>query len=50
MKPLVLMLLIGPIIAFSDLVGRGEAGRRATRRLRFIPAALRNTGVTRGRR
>jgi hypothetical protein len=50
MKPFVLMLLIGAIVAFSDLVGRGEASRRATQSLPFIPAALRNIGVTRGRR
>ncbi|HKA39118.1 MAG TPA: hypothetical protein VKD25_05090 [Burkholderiales bacterium] len=49
MKPFALMLLIGAIVAFSDLVGRGEASRRAARRLPFIPAALRG-GATRVRR
>jgi hypothetical protein len=50
MKPFALMLLIGAIVAFSDLVGGIEAGTRIARRLPFIPAALRNIGVTRGRR
>jgi hypothetical protein len=37
MKPFVLMLLIGTIVAFSDLVGHGETSRHAARRLPFAP-------------
>jgi hypothetical protein len=46
MKPFALMLLIGAIVAFSDLVGGVEGSRRAAPRRPLIPAALRG-GTTR---
>jgi hypothetical protein len=49
MKPYALMLLIGAIVAFSDLVGGVEGSSRAARRLPFIPSALR-VGAARVRR
>jgi len=50
MKPFALMLIIGAIVALSDLLYQSEAGKRGSSRPPFIPAALGNIGVTRGRR
>jgi hypothetical protein len=50
MKPYALMLFIGAIVALSDRLRQSEAGKRGGSRLRFIPAALPDSGVTRGRR
>jgi hypothetical protein len=40
MKPFILMLLIGAIVALSDLVGGNEAGLRAPRRAPLVRAAI----------
>jgi hypothetical protein len=46
MKPFALMLLIGAIVALSDLVGAVEGSRRAAPRRPLISAVLRG-GATR---
>jgi|EndMetStandDraft_8_1072994.scaffolds.fasta_scaffold02588_10 hypothetical protein len=50
MKPFALILLIGAIVALSDLLRQSEVGKRGGSRVPFIPAALRNIVLTRGRR
>ena len=47
MKPYFLMLLIGTIAAFSDLVERGNGARRKRGRVPFISAVIRRIGRTR---
>jgi hypothetical protein len=44
MKPYVLVLLIGTIVALSDLVGRGKAAKHERARVPFISAAAEASG------